>query len=1727
MKIKKIEPQQLVDKNIGYKDYRKILKPALKRMLGEHYDDQTKTDFIVKTNFEYSDLKDKKMGLIILGDHTSGWIKTVKDQVKEDKKNSCYGSCYAKKKADGSYAIVLFPEKGSPKKNLMIKQLEKFALKGTPFTIELAPGGELEEDNAADVVIEDIALPDDSNEPEEADTDGPTGELLEIPEKVKLAAEHLRRGNLEADPDKKTQVINFLEKSVDSFYNKYLDLHPDDQNLNKTIEAEYKAVRKILNDDKYRKPVMNVADLKTLAGGSSWGFKKTNYDKILDLLEQYQKAGDQKVKHAKLQEINILIDEWQKSHPLDKRSKDDVKRFHGLMQLRTNIAPFIGTVKEAAIRDIDTNTLNDETTIFKEKAGTAIASERAKQIAEATVDDRAIELARLLKLGKASDDDANFGAVMKWLTDTKESNLSAKYTAAAKKIFGVDGVLLSDITKVFGIETLRSKYLIELLSGKASPYAPTALAFGLLGKAWFSSESNDAFEFIEKNLNAAQIAVLLKPETQNLQNSFEGAIAKKLLSNEKFKAQLNSIQLLKQSSPQNKTAIQTELDKVKSTKYPYVSAADYFLCTTFLRIDDADKFATELKKWVAKSSDEERKEIQGNSAFYKLLDEKISLIPGRGISKSTASYLKSIISTYKVPATGQESGKVIEQLEQIAARQNEKNALSRWKQDKSVGDQFKKILFSEDVESPQEALINKFCTPEDIKKWESADSDGKKLILEKAVAELEKIMAKADIHADKVDEILETVYSDGARGEVYNQLKDIVKSKTKIGASGSLMKALDTLAPDSKEIVGIKNDIELLKALKAKALQGTFKTEEDRERWRTAMRKLGLPPSDADILAAETLMKQCIVKLTGVNDTAEDKKAAGDASERYRLLSDLKDIANENLTVNDAIVDKVKSEFKRPPGLPRRNKILTKDQIEEQKKKEKDLKKTAGYWASKLASEHKKGFTGRDDHRLVQLAYESKQQGVSGADIMEELLLLSPNLHETIKTPSSFDFGDSASILKAILEEGRNLNLTEMLNHARKDAIFQRRVRVEDLKVMTENIDDSKLVAEWFDTDALKTNIANKKKLVDEAEELKKTSPLSPDQKKRLRQLDREMLNANNALMRFDIKADVLKSLDDTVKADKVLEFKKYLREKICSAIQDENKSKELQKSLKDAGIEISDSDLAIIAASLKVTSNLEYEASLETGLQWSSLSSRMLQRDLATAQQLREGWKGREKLQQITKLSKNQLLAEEQVFVDRMKQVDEELVLAQEKFVESKNKYDDRLKTFISIVVNSLIATAAILSGVGSAAVLIQLAWAIGTTALSTAINQGIEKLVKGNNYGGVEEFVVQLVANEVGTVLTFAAAQVLDKIPLGDILDKYEKGITNGNKIAEMFTGPLKDTLKDIPEDILKKYTENVVKSFHEKGSIIGNTLEDLKDYGKELITDLPFNYIKGILSNTAELGLSEASKKIFGTSGEDYFSYDDEWGENVDPNGNKLPNKLDMITDRSLLDNFVENFKNPKVMINFANSFIRGEDGFDVNFIEAIIEGPVDKTIETILGNFEEEEADKIDTDALKEQIKKNLAEADAKFRAEIIANLGSLPIAEKVEAAVIQTMSPTQLKKLYNRFIKVHQESDILNFIKSRFKITSNIWEAFKKSVNIKEEKSLDAFLKDFSESNRYLKFEKFANDIISGQISKEYTIPTDTHFNSPEHRETIPSGISIKDKFDKWKLIMEASRFAIL
>ena len=82
MKIKKLEPQNVSEKTLAYKEYRKNIKPALKKMIAEHNSPETSTRFIVKTNFEFNDMKGKKMGLIIPGDHTGPWRNMAREEVK-------------------------------------------------------------------------------------------------------------------------------------------------------------------------------------------------------------------------------------------------------------------------------------------------------------------------------------------------------------------------------------------------------------------------------------------------------------------------------------------------------------------------------------------------------------------------------------------------------------------------------------------------------------------------------------------------------------------------------------------------------------------------------------------------------------------------------------------------------------------------------------------------------------------------------------------------------------------------------------------------------------------------------------------------------------------------------------------------------------------------------------------------------------------------------------------------------------------------------------------------------------------------------------------------------------------------------------------------------------------------------------------------------------------------------------------------------------------------------------------------------------------------------------------------------------------------------------------------------------------------------------------------------------------------------------------------------------
>lgn len=137
MKIKKLLPEELQDKSLGIKVLRKLLKPTLKKMEGECNSPETATDFLIKTDYTFGDMPGKKMAALILGDQKGAWLKLAKDEIKKDKKFTLIGKCYIKSEGEEQKTLVLLAKKGAAKKNLVKRQLEKFALKGLPYTVQL------------------------------------------------------------------------------------------------------------------------------------------------------------------------------------------------------------------------------------------------------------------------------------------------------------------------------------------------------------------------------------------------------------------------------------------------------------------------------------------------------------------------------------------------------------------------------------------------------------------------------------------------------------------------------------------------------------------------------------------------------------------------------------------------------------------------------------------------------------------------------------------------------------------------------------------------------------------------------------------------------------------------------------------------------------------------------------------------------------------------------------------------------------------------------------------------------------------------------------------------------------------------------------------------------------------------------------------------------------------------------------------------------------------------------------------------------------------------------------------------------------------------------------------------------------------------------------------------------------------------------------------------------
>jgi hypothetical protein len=1682
-----------IKEKFNYKEYKKILEKDLVKLdrvqgdlslLEEGDDIENGAAFYLSLKHSFTDKAGKDFPLIIIGKAQGDYKNKFREDIKTDKKHHIIGTCILTESPEGKL-LELNIEKGNAKPKIIKKLCEKWLL---PDNIKIGFSKEslIEDDDDGEDVDGEGFVKKIENNPSSVGR-------LQINTKVIEAYNAYTSGQLNRNQLKKEQIRSQILNFTEAFLAKFETYSPADKALNNDLLQTYqKILRELGRSDQeetnYEKlkeekldeesfSIISVEDLKKTAGGTSWGFSKSTYDKILDVLANYHTLKDKNAKKSCLKQIEQLIIEWEGKHPENKRKKDDIAKFSALESLRKNIKVLTSeqTNSAAINKGIEPvqMPLSDSSSISNEPAGTSRATEIVKKVAEASIDQRSIELARLLQQGKASNNDTNFGAIAKWLVDNNERQLTQKYELASVQLFSNKSFLISDLVRVFGAQSLRTKYLMDLLTNKENPYSSIACSLGLLGNTWFSTnEDKDAIEIVKKSLTESQINLLLDPKTAKQSNTFEGAIARTIQSDSKLLNVIKSISLQKSSRDNTETTRELEaIKKNNKLSYSYKSPADYYLCSTFEKHDswnkfDKKKFVADLKTWVKTSTKDDRDIILNpNSGFCNLLKSKNGLI--LGISDSDEAFFKSIISTFSDNTTN--SSPAVEEMMQIAAKQEKKSAFNKWRRDKVVGEKFKTALFNNASESPQNAVIKKFCSEDELNEFnnESTSKEKKAQILEKAIMALDGVMTKASVHEDKAGEILEIIYSNGLKGEHYFKVKEITTSLTGIGAADDFMNVIDKIPADSIEIKGIRNDLALLKSIKKIALDGKFKTNEDKEKWKTAITKLGLPPSAEEMEAAEKL----------VVDNIDSEEARN----RYNLLAELKTLT-ENFDIPFVEnTDNSKSPKTYSSGAKRisRTKIVSAEQIAAIKKEEINQRETPGYWASKLVNEYKKGFIGSSDKKLVSIAYQMSLTGVNPDDVKDLIKEVSPHLFNDIDNPSSFDLGDSGKKIKLIFKKNK-FTPKEILQHAQNDSLLKRKrdVNTGDLTMIIDDIDIKTLMQEWFDIEALRNNIESKKVIIQEHNTLSNKPNKSLDEYKALRTLENKLEKVNNSILRFDIKSDIIDDLDDIAKNKTLIEFKKVLRLKFSVAVKDKAKIATLSTALG-----IPESDLAIIGASLSSISTLESEVSAETGVQWSSLSSRMLQRDLAAAKHLKTGWKGRETIKSISKLTPEQRIEEEQKFARKLEESRLELAEAVTKFQETKNLYDERVKTIAKILVTAIITAATAGIGAAPSAIFLKLAIASASGLFTTTVNNSVDKILSGNNYdNSTAEIILDIAKTQLKKLFFLGLDYALDGLDIVSFLQNEMTG--EGEEFSLNDLKNLGAAIKKSPEvfEIDKnKFVENIID--YTKPSTIDTVISSVSTVGTNALYQI-------IVHNLADSGLSEKSKNYL---------------------ENKINSNEQLNESPESVEIYLENFRSTEFVkrLTALSSFINLP-------IDQLAEKLANYAIDKIVNFKGLDLVNNEDLQIWRTKVIENVNFVLEKLKKELSDNVTKIPPTEpgNITLANVGELSLERMFSLREIIPIERPVIDFKDYIEESYPDLEH-WELFNDLCLKNKALTLKNCAVEYESFITIIDDKSFLTDLITEKYKSGYAIPATAPLNQ-ESTKNLDLNKSISDLYTEWK-----------
>lgn len=1740
-KLKKIEPEQLatnvIDKHLfKYKDYKKQLEKDLvkaKKFMAE--DPEATMEFYLCVDYKYTD-KDK-MPLLVVGKPAGEWKKFLKERIINHKNTDAVGFVRfddSKKAETGLGYLELTIEKGKPKQKIIKKLVDKWLM---PSGLEISFGGD---DNLGEEVV-----PRDIGQV----VAGPIE--LDANDQVQGLFLAWKAGKYQGKEEQKIRLK--IKTYLDKWQEKYEALDANQQAKVQAKKAQYDYILEEL--DKYEAPEddsakapgitgivleggdgkttlsrINIAGFGLDAPGKMDKLKKTNYSKLYAALESFNKEKDLERKRKLFDGVMSMIEKWVAHHKKDKVATDKTKKqLQGLERLFQQYQAFMTSYEGVKLEGShqsthqDSESLTGTKTLFKETAGNKQSSEQAKDVRDASVDDRALRLAQLLKRGKASNDDKTFGAVKKWMADNVYEELEGKYVAATQQAFGKKSTLVSDVISVFEVGSLRTRYLLDKLKGEESEYAKLAFALGLMGKTWLlqvvtlnqedTIEREDAMDIIIQGYSAATIQKLLDSEASK--TTFEGAIADYLRKKHpNMRRQIEAHMGLQEArESQDSTAI-------KQANDAYLTSMIHRLRKegTLGKKLDKDLLLKEITRWLEHASDQERKDmLDERSEFMKTLTDMAGTFSYSGIDKGDLAFIREKLKAKKDLPENKKTNAIFDHLKALAEQQHTKNFVSKWMQNKDVGKQFQQLLFDKDIKDPQKAAVAKFCTDEQFQQWEKMETElstelqkeenqqdrvkigqlqeKREEIFETAYAGVQGLMDRAEVNHDIQKEISETLRSNGAKGAVYQELVAMAKGRIPVVNFGKDVRlVLAKLEPGDKQLAAIKADTELLKILQARTL-GRMGLDNNKKQWKVIAKELGLkPPLSDTTLSGEQLSEQGNI-----------------------------------------------DNFKREHRVSRA-KLQSKEELAKQQKEVENQKTQPAYWAARIVTSYKSSRLSTDEHILLQLMFEAQKKGVDINDILKELEELSGSTHSYIMNSGTH----ACEVIRDAAKKGRAITAKEMLLDSRESVFLKRQVKSSEIDKLIALMSPEEMLKEAFDYEALQKDVAKKKQLLELIE--------NADSEEVKTQQNKELEEVNKRIKRFDISPSFMEDIDRVLPPQKAIKVKSAMRGKVGEALMAEgdNPTKTLMKELGG----FTEADIKLIGADIKAISAIELEKQSETGLQWSTMSSRMLQRDVATADFLTKGWERNERIPAMGGVLNEQELEEEkEQLMKGMVSAEAQLAEARAKFEERKAQYDKRLAQAVNALMQAVFFTLTMASGVGAAAGVVQLVWALASTFMQTAISETIRMVTSGDRSGGAlekaEDFFFTALADQAGAVTGLIGANLafaLDVKALGvmsqgtgpdgkPLLSSWE------NILRTPFLKTANGVLKATFADIGKNFVDNMA---NEKDSILKDPIGDLTAWGKKTVASLPRKYLKALVMTTAATGAGALAKELewdflkyhnpdaaksnrYTANGEDrafassdarlgFFGTDasnfEEWyngwgmfdaspsfGGNAAWNGGTDPWQGFL----EVFSSAAQNLQDPKVLTALANSVVWGSMDGSKHGIKQQLGSLVDKSLD----NFSAYSGQPIDEQTrakLKEQMDASLEDSFQKQQQELLealeAGYGQNLEEEQVEKLKAGEYGPQEVMTLWNQLDWLGDGADpennlkFFNRVAGVLSLNEEQIKLYRREETCRGFSRVDDFVlhynKNKEEYDRVLNDKNFVNTYIQ-QRSNEGTHPVQIQY----------------------------------